>query len=129
MNFSFLGELGRTLMKRAQRGLYAGRSVRAGNSVSDSGRRTRRTWKPNVFTKTFWSDVMEKDLTFKVTGYANRWITKVGGIDNYIMNTSAKDMQSQLGLQYQRKMKRIVASKEARANSITEPVVSPPAPQ
>jgi len=36
-----------------------------------------------------------------------RWIDKVGGIDNYLMNTPAKKLQSQIGVKLQKRMLKV----------------------
>ena len=46
--------------------------------------RTRRNWKPNVFTKRVWSDALDDWIQFRMTTAAMRHIDKVGGIDNYL---------------------------------------------
>lgn len=69
---------------RAKRGLFAGKHIKFGDNVSESKARTRRTWKPNVFRKRFFSDILNRELRVKVTSCALRTIDKYGGIDNYL---------------------------------------------
>ncbi|GAM23758.1 hypothetical protein SAMD00019534_069330 [Acytostelium subglobosum LB1] len=85
------------LMKRAQRGLYGGRLIQYGNTISFSHRKTRRNWLPNAQMKTYHSDVLGTDLRVNVTTYTIRCIDKAGSFDNYILYTKDKDLQSELG--------------------------------
>lgn len=75
------------LMGRSFTGIFAGKHISFGNMVSHSERKTRRSWKPNVHRKTFYSQVLEKELSIKVTMAALRTFDKYGGIDRYILRT------------------------------------------
>ncbi|CAM9554567.1 unnamed protein product [Heterosigma akashiwo] len=81
---------------RAARGLFAGKDVGFGNSVSHSERKTRRKWKPNAQNKRLWSDALDDWVRFKVSTHALRCIDKAGGLDNYLINT--KGLNSISGL-------------------------------
>ncbi|EFA77601.1 hypothetical protein PPL_12207 [Heterostelium album PN500] len=85
------------ILKRAQRALYGGRTIQYGNSISFSHKKTRRTWKPNVQSKTYHSDILNQDIKVDVTTYTMRCIDKAGNFDNYIINTKDKDLDSKLG--------------------------------
>eukprot|EP00501_MAST-03F_sp_TOSAG23-6_P001585 GSMAST32.ASY1.ANO1.1651.1 assembled CDS len=84
-------------MKRRLRGLYAGKHIQFGNNVSHSKRRTRRCWKPNVQSKRLWSVALNDWLKFNVTTTALRCIDKAGGIDNYLLSNTRKDLDSIVG--------------------------------
>jgi large subunit ribosomal protein L28 len=74
----------RTMLRRF-RGLFQGRHILFGNQVSHAENKTRRTWRPNVHRKEFYSRVLGKWLRFTVTTRAIRSIEKVGGIDEYLI--------------------------------------------
>eukprot|EP01126_Amoeba_proteus_P033682 TRINITY_DN3316_c0_g1_i7.p1 TRINITY_DN3316_c0_g1~~TRINITY_DN3316_c0_g1_i7.p1 ORF type:complete len:156 (+),score=25.57 TRINITY_DN3316_c0_g1_i7:286-753(+) len=74
--------------------------------------RTRRFWKPNVHWKTFKSELLSQRFqgnlmslrsftTFSVpvTTKALRCVDKKGGIDNYVLYTPEKEMDSKIGLE------------------------------
>ncbi|KAF8128734.1 hypothetical protein EV363DRAFT_1451697 [Boletus edulis] len=63
--------------KRATLGLFHGKSIQHGNNVPHSLKKTRRTWLPNVHTKTLESPLL-----------ARRVQVKHGGLDQYLLNTS-----------------------------------------
>ncbi|KAG7095943.1 hypothetical protein E1B28_006627 [Marasmius oreades] len=73
--------------KRAQLGLFQGKSKRYGNNVPFSKHKTRRTWLPNVQRKRLPSEALGKDIRVKLTTRALKTIKKHGGIDNYLLQT------------------------------------------
>ncbi|KAK1742144.1 ribosomal protein L28, partial [Skeletonema marinoi] len=72
---------------RSTRGLFDGRDVRFGNNVPFSLKKTRRKWSPNVQHKVLYSEVLDELIKFKVTTGALRSIDKMGGLDNYLLNS------------------------------------------
>ncbi len=92
-----------TVCKRALRGLFAGRTVRHGNNVSEDGgnkcvlaccatpprapcltqrlrrHRTRRIWRPNAQRKRVYSELLGRMIPLTVTTHALRCIDKAGG--------------------------------------------------
>ena len=71
--------------KRAQTGLYDGRSIQSGNNVGETfNNKTRRRWLPNVHSKRVYSEALGRSLALKVTAGALRTIDKVGGLDKYL---------------------------------------------
>jgi large subunit ribosomal protein L28 len=104
-----IAETGRTVFKRAQRGLFAGKTRMTGNNVSFSEKKTRRCWKPNVQTKRLHSDILDKDFRLKVTTHALRCIKRKGSLDNYLLHTklsALKDSAMALHLRSQLLQKR-----------------------
>ncbi|KAJ8083289.1 hypothetical protein PM082_009161 [Marasmius tenuissimus] len=73
--------------KRAQLGLFQGKSKRYGNNVPFSKHKTRRTWLPNVQRKRLPSEALGRDIRVKLTTRALKTIKKHDGIDNYLLNT------------------------------------------
>ena len=70
---------------RAKEGLYHGKDVQFGSTISHSVKHSKRRWNPNVQNKRVWSDALEGWVRFKMTTKAMRAIDDCGGIDNYIM--------------------------------------------
>ncbi|ESK86322.1 50s ribosomal protein l24 [Moniliophthora roreri MCA 2997] len=100
--------------KRAQLGLFQGKTKRYGNNVPHSKHKTRRTWLPNVQRKRLFSEALGKDLRVKVTTRALRTVKKHSGIDNYLLQTR-HDLLGFEGL----RLRTIV--REALANANTKP--------
>ena|ERR1700733_10575081 len=81
----FLTKVLREEAKRMQYGLYAGRQILHGNTVSEMGNRNPRTWKPNVHRCSLYSEILGKQLRIEVTTTALKRIDYAGGLDNYIL--------------------------------------------
>ncbi|KLO07819.1 mitochondrial 50S ribosomal protein L28-like protein [Schizopora paradoxa] len=73
--------------KRAQLGLFHGKMKQFGNNVPFSKGKTRRTWLPNIQSKWLFSDALGKGVQVKLSTKALKTIKKVGGLDNYVLNT------------------------------------------
>ena len=72
---------------RSQRGLYDGKDIRSGNNLSFSMKSTKRKFKPNVFKKKVYSEVLDEMLPFHVTTSALRSIDNAGELDNYLLTS------------------------------------------
>ena len=70
---------------RADRGLYAGKSLSYGNTISEFGNRNRRTWKPNIQPSSLYSSTLQERVRLKVSTEALRLIDRAGGLDAYIL--------------------------------------------
>lgn len=55
-----------------------GKGVLAGNNVSHSKRRTKRTYEPNLFDKRFFLEEENRWITLKVSAAGIKTISKVG---------------------------------------------------
>ena len=71
---------------RSRRGLYDGKDIGTGNNVSFSMKATKRTFKPNVFTKRVYSEILDDMIQFHLTTSTLRSIDKAGGLDNYLLH-------------------------------------------
>eukprot|EP00953_Heterococcus_sp_UTEX-ZZ885_P012132 6969-Heterococcus_DN1.PRE.3 len=45
---------------RAQKGMYAGKDVRYGNTITFSAKKNKRRWLPNVQSKRLWSEMLNE---------------------------------------------------------------------
>lgn len=63
--------------KRAQFGLFQGKTKQYGNNVPHSKHKTRRTWLPNVQRKRLHSEALNEKVRVKVTTRALKTIKKV----------------------------------------------------
>jgi len=96
------------VMKRAYRGLYHGKHIRFGNLHSGkSGKKSRRTWKPNVTTRTFESETLRRRVRLNVTMKALRTIDKYGGFDQYILGVDEQYIPG-IGLKLKRQMQAMI---------------------
>ena len=74
-------------------GLYHGKDVRFGHSVSHSKVHSKRRWYPNVINKRVWSDALDDWVRFKMTTTALKAIDSVGGVDNYILSLDEESVK------------------------------------
>lgn len=72
---------------RSRRGLYNGKDIRSGNNVSFSMKKTKRKFKPNVFKKSVYSEILDEMVRFHLTASTLRSIDKAGGLDNYLLTS------------------------------------------
>ncbi|TBU57608.1 mitochondrial 50S ribosomal protein L28-like protein, partial [Dichomitus squalens] len=92
-SISLLSNLVSAPFKRAQLGLFHGKTKQYGNSVPNSKHKTRRTWLPNIHNRRLFSDTLQHHLRVKLTARALKTIHKAsparghGGIDNYLLKT------------------------------------------
>lgn len=113
---------------RSKRGLYDGKDIRSGNNVSFSMKATKRKFKPNVFKKKVYSEVLDEMIKFHLTTSALRSIDNAGGLDNYLL--TSKHITSGEGLEVKtriinklklnEKIKRWEAEKEGGETSVAE---------
>ena len=69
--------------------------------------RTRRNWKPNVQEKRLFSYILDRHIRVKVTTHAIRCIDKAGGIDEYLLKTPYKKMDTEMGLLWKAKIEKM----------------------
>lgn len=96
---------------RADRGLYAGKGISFGNTVSDFGNTNRRSWKPNVQRVSLFSETLGERIRLRVTTEALRRIDHDGGLDNYILNQKTPESECAKKLQDRLFQKKLEASK------------------
>ena len=58
-------------------------------------KKTKRKFKPNVFRKRLYSEMLDEMIQFHVTTSALRTIDKFGGLDNYLMRS--RHVKDELG--------------------------------
>merc|ERR1719491_995853 len=58
---------------------------------------TKKFIYPRIFHKTFWSQLLQRYLTIKVTEHGLNHIQAAGGIDKYILGTDPKEVWSLFG--------------------------------
>jgi large subunit ribosomal protein L28 len=131
-------------LKRAQRGLYGGKTKLFGNQKSHSMRHSRRTWSPNVHSKRLWSDALNMrvrktfffflfffflsdslcshallwQIRVKITTSVLRTIDFYGGLDNYLLETSDAKIDSIFGVQLKQAIKQ--AKRREKKNNVMQ---------
>jgi len=69
-----------------------GKTVRSGNNVSHSNRKTRRRFLPNLHKIFFRSDILDQDIRLRVSTQAIKTIEKHHGLDNYLLTTQTSKL-------------------------------------
>ncbi len=64
-----------------------GSKVHAGQNVSHSNRKSKRTFEPNLQRVHLMSDALGRQVAVRVTTRALRSVTKVGGLDAFLLGT------------------------------------------
>jgi large subunit ribosomal protein L28 len=85
--------------KRIDTGLYHGKTVQFGNTISFSEKKSRRTWKPNVQEVKLYSETLDTRIRLKATTAAIRTVEKKGGLDNYLLRTKEAQLDSRYALE------------------------------
>ena len=98
---------------RSRRGLYDGKDIRTGNNLSFSMRHTKRTFKPNVFIKRVYSEILEEMVQFHLTTSTLRTIDKCGGLDNYLL--TSEHITSGEGLKTKKRIVNTLKYRERKA--------------
>lgn len=92
-------------LARADRGLFGGTTKLFGNQISHSVRHSRRTWSPNVQSKRLWSDALNRMVRVKLVTSVLRTIDTKGGLDNYLIESKDKKIDSRFGLELKQAVK------------------------
>lgn len=98
---------------RSRRGLYNGKDIRTGNNLSFSMKHTKRTFKPNVFIKRVYSEILDEMVRFHLTTSTLRSIDKCGGLDNYLL--TSKHITSGEGLKTKKRIINTLKYRERKA--------------
>ena len=103
---------------RSRRGLYDGKDIRTGNNLSFSMRHTKRTFKPNVFVKRVYSEILDEMVQFHLTTSTLRSIDKCGGLDNYLL--TSKHITSGEGLKTKKRIINTLKYNERKARKLEQ---------
>src|SRR3954469_8263728 len=83
-----------------------GKGRQVGNNVSHANNKTKRTFLPNLQNVTLMSDALGKSVRLRVSTHGLRSVEHVGGLDNWLLKTSEKDLSPKA-----RRLKRELAKK------------------
>jgi large subunit ribosomal protein L28 len=86
-----------------------GKGVQSGNNVSHANNKTRRRFLPNMQDASVMSDILGAPITLRVTTRGLRTIEHNGGIDSFLLNTSASHLPPEA-----KAMKRRILRAQAR---------------
>lgn len=101
-------ELPTEIMRNPNYGLHAGKQIMKGHYVTRTNRRMPRIWRPNIVMGYYHSDILNYTFHIPVSTHAIRLIDKAGSLDAYILYTSAKNLGSPFGINFQTKLKYVI---------------------
>ena len=70
------------------------KAVQSGHKVSHSNRKTKRKFLPNLHNVTLISDVLGRSVRLRVTSHGLRSVEHNGGLDAWLMKSSASDLSA-----------------------------------
>ena len=94
------------MSKRCQ---ISGKTVMSGNNVSHANNRTRRRFLPNLQSTRMHSEVLNRQISLRVSTSAMRTVEKHGGLDSYLMQAR----NSELAVEARELKREITAAKLA----------------
>uniref|UniRef100_A0A674A2E8 Large ribosomal subunit protein bL28m n=1 Tax=Salmo trutta TaxID=8032 RepID=A0A674A2E8_SALTR len=82
----------------SQDGLWGGEGWISGFRYDKLSTRLERVWKPQLFTRELYSEILNHKLTITVTARTLDLIDAAFGFDYYILRTPKEDLNSKLGM-------------------------------
>ena len=76
----------------AKRCQITGKTVMSGNNVSHANNRTRRRFLPNLQSTRLHSEVLNRQISLRVSTSAMRTVEKHGGIDPYLIQAKNSEL-------------------------------------
>jgi large subunit ribosomal protein L28 len=95
----------------ARRCTLTRKGVLTGNNVSHANNKTRRRYLPNLQSRRLFSETLGQTLRLRIAASTLRTIEKRGGIDGYLVQVSATELDSELA----RLRQRIIEQQAKRA--------------
>ena len=92
----------------ARRCDLTGKGPTFGHNVSHSNRRTNRRFNPNLQKATLHSYGLRRAVSLRVSTRALRSVSRMGGLDPYLMRTADADLAPE-GLRLKRQVKKALA--------------------
>lgn len=89
-----------------------GRSVRSGNNVSHSNRKTRRRFEPNLQRVHLLSEALGRSVPLRISTRALRTVQKRGGLDAYLLHQQDATLAPE-ALRLKRDIRRALAGQHA----------------
>lgn len=99
----------------SQDGLWGGEGWISGYRYANDDKMTTRlkkTWKPQLFKRELYSEILDHKFTITVTARTLDLIDAAFGLDCYILKTTKEDLNSKLGMDLKRAMLLRLARKD-----------------
>jgi len=105
--------------KEAHEGLWGGEGLIVGfrkRKNNPMKPRVAKIWKPNLISRTLYSEILDEWMTLTVTVRTLDLIDAAYGFDTYILSTPEVDMHSRLGMRLKRRMLLALARRDIYPN-------------
>ncbi|KAM4632587.1 large ribosomal subunit protein bL28m isoform 1-T3 [Discoglossus pictus] len=102
---------------QANEGLWGGEGWISGYRYANNDKlstRVKRIWKPQLFTRELYSEILDKTFSITVTMRTLDLIDAAFGFDNYILKSAKEDLNSKLGMDLKRAMLLRLASRDPK---------------
>ncbi|XP_076137673.1 large ribosomal subunit protein bL28m isoform X1 [Alosa pseudoharengus] len=99
----------------SQQGLWGGEGWISGYKYANNEKlstRFKKTWKPQLFKREFYSEILDQKFNITVTARTLDLIDAAYGFDFYILETPKQDLNSKLGMDLKRAMLLKLARKD-----------------
>ncbi|XP_060902854.1 39S ribosomal protein L28, mitochondrial [Labrus mixtus] len=99
----------------SQDGLWGGEGLISGFRYANGDKlstRLRKTWKPQLFKRELYSEILDHKFTITVTARTLDLVDAAYGFDFYILKTTKEDLNSKLGMDLKRAMLLRLARKD-----------------
>ncbi|XP_069839737.1 large ribosomal subunit protein bL28m [Dendropsophus ebraccatus] len=99
----------------ADEGLWGGEGWISGFRYANNDKlsaRVKKLWRPQLFTRQLYSEILDKTFDITVTTRALDLIDAAYGFDFYILKTPQRDLHSKLGMELKRAMLMRLAKKD-----------------
>lgn len=73
-----------------------GKGVLSGNNVSHAHNKTRCRFLPNMQRVSFMSDLLNRCIQLRISTKGIRTIEKNGGLDSFLLNSSTRNLSSEI---------------------------------
>jgi ribosomal protein L28 len=114
----------RFIQNRAKEGLFGGRHIQSGHTISHSHQKTKRWFKPNVQKATLRSDILDRSFRINVTTRMLKTLDKLGGLDNYLFKEKSKKLGPDDGFGKRTRKEIMNKIKETAIQNGEDPVIA-----
>ena len=87
-------------------------------------KKTKRKFKPNVFKKKLYSEILNEQIIFSVTTSALKTMDKMGGLDNYLLQSPHVHKESN-GWTVRNRIKQRIEHCKKNGIDLYDPIVLP----
>ena len=96
----------------ARRCAVTGKGVQTGNHVSHANNKTRRRFLPNLQQTSMFSEMLGRNVSFRVSTNGLRTIEHKGGLDAYLIGARSTELEADMR-SLKKQVEKIIAERAA----------------